>query len=130
MAYPRAALLRTLALGGAMAVVITLAHHWLQQPLGPVPFLLLGFFVALHLAGTFLGRPDATGQQAVRGAMTGMAVKMFACMIVLALLVLLAPREQVLAWTMTFAGLYLVFLVFGTVEQYSELRRRRTHGTP
>lgn len=125
MAASRGAWLPPLLFGGVLAVLIAAVYPLAGQPLTALPFLLVGYFVVLTIAGALLSPAEPTGAQAVRTAMTGMALKMLLSMLVLVLLIFLSPKEHVLAWAITFAVLYLAFLVFTTVRQSLALRRGR-----
>lgn len=95
------------------------------RSVGLVPFLLLAFFLLLSLGGNALATPK-DAKQAVRGSMAAMAIKMFASLIALLLVIFLGPREHVLPNALTFAGLYLAFLVFDTFHLLRGVTRSRT----
>lgn len=108
----------------ACAAAVAIVFHFVGVASGAVPYLLVLFFLLLSLGGAWLTR-SKDPKQAVRNSMATMALKMFASLIVVVLVIFLSPREQVLPWALTFAGLYLAFLVFDTVHQFKGLRTPR-----
>ncbi len=95
------------------------------RAVGLIPLLLLAFFLLLSIGGNVLATPK-DAKQAVRSSMAAMAIKMFASLIVLLLVIFLGPREHVLPNALAFAGLYLAFLVFDTVHLLRGMHRSRT----
>jgi uncharacterized membrane protein YqjE len=57
--------------------------------------------------------------------MSVMALKMFASLLVLVVVVFATPRDRVLAQALTFGALYLVYLVFDTMHQFRAINRSR-----
>lgn len=59
----------------------------------------------------------------VRRFMASMVVKMMVSLLVLMVLLLTRPKDQVLTLALVFMGCYLAFLVFSTVTSLRLIRR-------
>lgn len=112
-----------LVLAALCALGVYATFHFLGRPSGIVPYLLIGFFTLLSIGGRVLHDMARDPKQAVRSSMSAMALKMFASLIVLVIVIFTTPREQVLVMALTFGALYVVYLVFDTAQQFKTLRR-------
>ncbi|MBX2978533.1 MAG: hypothetical protein KF905_04485 [Flavobacteriales bacterium] len=100
----------------------------LEQPFGKVHyaallyFLLLGAILHTWQERAFISHP----QGSVQRYMTGMVIKMLLSLLLIMVLVIKLPKEDVLSFALPFMGLYLAHLAFGTVRLTALLRRTRT----
>lgn len=93
------------------------------MPLSAGPYLLVAFFTLLSLAGRLVFDRARDAKQAVRTSMSVMALKMFASLIVLVVVIFATARDRVLLMALSFGALYLVYLVFDTLHQYRSVER-------
>ena len=114
-----------LVLAALCAVALYATFTLGGYPLGLAPFPLLTFFTLLSIGGRLLQQRAQDPKQAVRSSMSVMALKMFASLLVLVVVVFATPRDRVLAQALTFGALYLVYLVFDTMHQFRAINRSR-----
>jgi len=104
-------------------IALTAVYQVLAMPLSAGPYLLVAFFTLLSLAGRLVFDRARDAKQAVRTSMSVMALKMFASLIVLVVVIFATARDRVLLMALTFGALYLVYLVFDTLHQYRSVER-------
>ena len=114
-----------LVLAALCALVIAVAFKLLGHAPGTTPYLLVAFFALLSIAGRLLQHQTQDPKQAVQSSMTVMALKMLASLLVLVVVVFATPRDRVLAMTLSFGGLYLIFLVYDTMHQFRSINRQQ-----
>ncbi len=112
-----------LLLAALCTILVVAVYQVLAMPLSAGPFLLIAFFTVLSLAGRFVFNRARDAKQAVRTSMSVMALKMFASLIVLLIVIFATPRDRVLLMALTFGALYLVYLVFDTAHQFRSVAR-------
>ena len=112
-----------LLLAALCTILVVAVYQVLPMPLSAGPFLLIAFFTVLSLAGRFVFNRARDAKQAVRTSMSVMALKMFASLIVLVIVIFATPRDRVLLMALTFGALYLVYLVFDTAHQFRSVAR-------
>jgi len=83
------------------------------------------FFTVLTLLlhGWVHAAASADSRMMVRRFMASMVVKMMVSLLVLMVLLLTRPKDQVLTLALVFMGCYLAFLVFSTVTSLRLIRR-------
>jgi hypothetical protein len=111
----------TLAVGAALYALFILLH-W---PFG-MPQLAMLLFLAL-LTGVVHAWQEHALATDPKGFMfrfmAGLALKLVVAVVSIAALLLLLPRARSLPLALTFAGLYLLFLVFSAVQLSTRSRR-------
>lgn len=112
-----------LLLAALCTILVIAVYQVLAMPLSAGPFLLIAFFTLLSLAGRLVFDRARDAKQAVRTSMSVMALKMFASLIVLVIVIFATPRDRVLLMALTFGALYLVYLVFDTAHQFRSVAR-------
>jgi len=112
-----------LLLAALCTILVIAVYQVLAMPLSTGPFLLIAFFTLLSLAGRLVFDRARDAKQAVRTSMSVMALKMFASLIVLVIVIFATPRDRVLLMALTFGALYLVYLVFDTAHQFRSVAR-------
>lgn len=112
-----------LLLAALCTILVIAVYQVLAMPLSTGPFLLITFFTLLSLAGRLVFDRARDAKQAVRTSMSVMALKMFASLIVLVIVIFATPRDRVLLMALTFGALYLVYLVFDTAHQFRSVAR-------
>ena len=112
-----------LLLAALCTILVIAVYQVLAMPLSTGPFLLIAFFTLLSLAGRLVFDRARDAKQAVRTSMSVMALKMFASLIVLVIVIFVTPRDRVLLMALTFGALYLVYLVFDTAHQFRSVAR-------
>ena len=112
-----------LLLAALCTILVIAVYQVLAMPLSAGPFLLIAFFTLLSLAGRLVFDRARDAKQAVRTSMSVMALKMFASLIVLVIVIFVTPRDRVLLMALTFGALYLVYLVFDTAHQFRSVAR-------
>lgn len=124
-AAPRPLLLPLLLFTVAVGAVLWSSLKLAGLTLGPAH---LGILLYFGMASLLLhqwqerglaGRPMLFQQR----FMAGLAIKMMVSLVLLVVLVLLLPKEQVLSVAITFCALYLAYLGFSTARLVGMMRR-------
>ena len=106
------------------AVIVVLVFRALALPVGALEIGVLCYFAVLTFAlHTWQERALATDpKRFVHRFMAGLVIKMMASLVLLLVLLLTLPKEGLIPFAISFAALYLAFLIFSTTRSLRIMR--------